>query len=311
MFNLYNRHGDAGWSWKTPLLYLISALYVLSPVALLQLLRGQGKPLLGGGDRLLRFVFVCAAFPLAAFAALSLVKQIGLHWVLSFVPVMFVFFGIMLSRVQLLRSVIFLGCFSLLHVSAVLVIANLPLESWKGSRIYDGLVYTVEADQLVQALRPYAAEYEMAADGYSPAVTISYHAARAGLKGAPLQAGDDAAAWRRNYFLVFGTASSHARHDDILTDFRALAGRNILVLRKSAAQPGEYAPYFQSVEERRIVVRGVTYHVVLGRGFDYAAYRERVLVPLAGRYYRIPSYLPQGRCDFCERYLSQPYCPVR
>ncbi len=311
MFNLYNRHDGAGWSWQTPLLYLVTAVYVLSPVAMLQLLRGEGRPVLPAGDKVLRFVFVCAAFPLAGFALLSLVKQIGLHWVLSFVPVMFVFFGVMLSRAQLLRSVVFLGCFSLLHVSAVLVVANLPLETWKNTRMYEGIVYTVETAQLVEALRPFAADYEMAADGYSPAVTISYHAAIAGLKGAPLQRGDDTAAWRRNYFMVFGTASSHARHDDILTDFRPLAGRNILVLRKTAPQSGEYAPYFQSVDERRVTVRGVTYHLVLGRGFDFVAYRERVLVPLAARYYRIPAYLPQGRCDFCERYLSRRYCPVR
>ncbi|MEI6301139.1 MAG: glycosyltransferase family 39 protein [Betaproteobacteria bacterium] len=311
MFNLYNRHGDAGWSWRTPLLYFATVLYAFSPVALLQLLRGQGSPVLPAGDKVLRFVFVCTAFPFAAFAALSLVKQIGLHWVLSFVPVAFVFFGMLLSRAQLARSVVYLGCFSLLHVAAVLVVANLPLETWKNSRIYDGLVYTVETDQLVKALRPYAGEFAMAADGYSPAVTISYEAARTGLEGAGLQAGDDTAAWRRNYFLVFGTASSHARHDDILTDFRPLDGRNILVLRKNAPQAGEYAPYFKSVEYRSFTVRGATFHLVLGRGFDYPAYRERILVPLVERYYRIPAYLPQGRCDFCERYLSQQYCPVR
>mgnify|MGYP000187149893 CR=1 FL=1 len=311
MFNLYNRHGDAGWSLQTPALYLLTLLYVLSPVALLQLMRGRAVPLLPAGERMLRFVFVCAAFPLAAFCALSLIKQIGLHWVLSFVPVMFVLFGLMLSRAQLVRSVLFLACFSLIHISAMLVTANLPLETWKHTRIYDGLVYTVEADELVRALRPFAGEFEMAADGYSPAVTISYRAARAGLKGAGLARGDDTAAWRRNYFFVFGTASSHARHDDILTDFRALSGTNILVLRKNAPQPGEYAPYFQSVEERQLVVRGVTFHLVLGRGFDYAAYRERVLVPLAARYYRIPAYLPQGHCDFCARYLSQQSCPLR
>jgi hypothetical protein len=284
---------------------------VLSPVALLQLWRGRAQALLPPSDRLLRFIFVCAAFPLAAFAALSLVKQIGLHWVLSFVPVMFVLFGLLLSRAQLARSVVFLACVSLLHLAAMLVIANLPLETWKNTRIYDGLVYSFETDELVRALRPYAAEYELAADGYSPAVTISYHAARAGLRGAGLARGDDTATWRRNYFFVFGTASSHARQDDILTDFRALAGRNILVLRKNAPQPGEYAPYFRSVEERQVVVRGVAYHLVLGRGFDYAAYRERVLAPLVERYYRIPAYLPQGRCDFCERTLSQQSCPVR
>ncbi|TMH48716.1 MAG: glycosyltransferase family 39 protein, partial [Betaproteobacteria bacterium] len=39
MFNLYNRHDTAGWSWKTPLIYVVSVLYLLSPVALWQLAR--------------------------------------------------------------------------------------------------------------------------------------------------------------------------------------------------------------------------------------------------------------------------------
>ena len=39
MFNLYNRHGDAGLSWRTPMLYLATVLYTLSPVALFTLAR--------------------------------------------------------------------------------------------------------------------------------------------------------------------------------------------------------------------------------------------------------------------------------
>ena len=116
---------------------------------------------------------------------------------------------------------------------------------------------------------------------------------------------------RHNYFFVFGTASSHARHDDILTDFRRLDGRNILVLRKNPPNDADYRPYFASVEYRSMLIGGVTYHVVLGRGFDYGAYRQHVLAPLRERYYAIPWYLPQGRCYFCERYFGAATCPAR
>jgi hypothetical protein len=34
MFNFVNRHGDAGWSLKTPLLYLVTLVYVLGPPVL-------------------------------------------------------------------------------------------------------------------------------------------------------------------------------------------------------------------------------------------------------------------------------------
>jgi hypothetical protein len=34
MFNFVNRHGDAGWSLKTPLLYAVTLIYVLGPPVL-------------------------------------------------------------------------------------------------------------------------------------------------------------------------------------------------------------------------------------------------------------------------------------
>jgi hypothetical protein len=109
---------------------------------------------------------------------------------------------------------------------------------------------------------------------------------------------------------VFGTASSHARHDDLLTDFRALAGKNILVLRKNRPETDEYRAFFRSVELRALQLSGATFYLVLGRGFDYDAYRDRVLTAVRDRFYRIPKYLPQGGCVFCERYFGTD-CPAR
>jgi hypothetical protein len=44
-------------------------------------------------------------------------------------------------------------------------------------------------------------------------------------------------------------------------------------------------------------------HAVRGRGFDYEAYRTHVLAAVRERYYRIPAFLPVGRCYFFERYF--------
>src|SRR6266568_3045821 len=102
----------------------------------------------------------------------------------------------------------------------------------------------------------------------------------------------------RRHVIVFGAASSHARHDDILTDFRRLDGRDILVLRKTPAEDADYRPYFRSIEYRTFTVSG-------------AAYREGVLKPVRERYYAVPWYLPQRRCYFCERYFGTVTCPAR
>ena len=291
MFNAYNRHQTAGWSWKTPLLYGVSVLYVLSPVALWQLARGRESVAAALGDPGTRFFAWMFALPFGFFAALSLVKQIGLHWLLGFVPFFFVLAGLVLSREQLRRSVVYLGAFSAVHLAAIAAATVLPLETWKDARIYGGIVYHVRIHDVLRELKPYEGQFTLAADGYSPAVTASYYSGR--------------------YFLVFGQGSSYARHDDILTDFRPLDGKDILILRKDPPEDPDYRPYFRTVEYRQFTIAGAAFHLVLGRGFDFAAYREGVLKPVRDRLYAIPRYLPQGRCYFCERYFDTPTCPVR
>jgi dolichyl-phosphate-mannose-protein mannosyltransferase len=313
MFNVYNRHAGAGWSWKTPLLYAACVLYALSPVALWQLARRRSAVAAALSEPGTRFFFVAFALPFAFFALLSAVKLIGLHWVFSFVPFFFVVAGWLLSREQLRDSVLYLGIFSAVHVVAIAAAWMLPLETWKASRFYDGVVFHVRIDDILRELRQYEKDFEFAADGYSPAVTASYYSRQGSSMRLPLPNTVEraAGAGQGKYFLVFGLASSHARHDDILTDFRRLDGRNILVLRKNPPEDPAYRPYFRSVEYRRFVLAGAPFYLVLGRGFNFASYREGVLQPVRERYYAIPWYLPQGRCYFCERYFGAASCPEK
>lgn len=290
-FNLYNRHDDAGWSLRTPALYLLSLLYMLCPLALYQFWRARAALGAALGEPRARFFLVAWVAPLAVFALLSPVKQIGLHWLLSFVPFFFIAAALLLNAAQLRKSVVYLAAFSAIHVAAIAGASLLPVETWKSSRLYDGIVFHVKTADVLRRLEPYAATYEFAADGFSPAVTASYASGR--------------------YFFVFGSASSHGRHDDILTDFRTLAGKNILVLRKNPPSPADYAPFFASVETRQFELHGANFYLVLGQGFDYPKYREQVLRPLRDRYYRMPRYLPLGHCYFCERYFPDEPCPLR
>ena len=108
--------------------------------------------------------------------------------------------------------------------------------------------------------------------------------------------------------MVFGEGSSHARHDDIVTDFRQLQGRNILVLLKNPPAFEKYGPYFKSIEFGEIEFYANKYYLVLGKGFNYEAYRTGVLRRVKEQYYAIPDYLPMGGCYFCERYFPQETC---
>ena len=78
--------------------------------------------------------------------------------------------------------------------------------------------------------------------------------------------------------------------------------------RKSPPAPGEYAPYFREVETRQFELRGASFTLVLGRGFEYAPYRDKVLSTVREKYYALPRWLPQHACYFCDRYFPGAPC---
>jgi hypothetical protein len=108
--------------------------------------------------------------------------------------------------------------------------------------------------------------------------------------------------------MVFGEGGYHARQDDFVTDWREHDGRNILILTKRRPASAEFSAYFHEVELKTIELRGVSFTVVLGRGFRYAHYRDEVLARIRSRYYALPAWLPQRACGFCERYFPDNAC---
>ena len=282
MFNFINRNDDAGLSWKTPLLYAGMMAYLLTPPAIRALVRRSRTGVSATSVlplSLLTFV------PLALFGLLSLVKTIGLHWVLSFLPFAFMLLALKIDRAGLSRVGKFMLGFASVHIVLVVVVSLLPLETWHKTKWYDSAVLTFEGKRIAQQLKPYEQDYVFASDGYADAVTQGFNGGR--------------------YFIVFGEASSHARHDDILTDYRALDHRNILILRKSRPQTGEYADYFQSTSVESFTLRGITFYLVLGRDFNYPRYHDKVLATVRRKYYAIPAWLPQTGCYFCQRYFPE------
>lgn len=291
MFNLVNRHGGAGLSWETPLLYALSVAYVLTPPVAWRLLRGvRGAPRVDGEAaarerRALRFL---ALVPLAIFAVLSLVKTIGLHWLASFVFPAVLWFALTAGARSMARALAFASLFALLHWIVIGALAALPIETFRDWKSYPGLVMTVHTDELAQALGPWRDTHTIASDGYSPAVTIGHALGE--------------------HVIVFGPGTSHARHDDILTDFRALDGKDILIVRRRGDRLGEFDAYFDRTTRTTVEIRGAEFHLIDGRGFRYEAYRDRVLDEVRRRFYAVPRWLPGDACYFCDRYFPDLAC---
>ena len=280
MFNAINRHDDAGWSFATPVLYAASLAYLAAPL-LWFAWKGRDK-LRDPAHAALLFAWLV---PLAVFLLLSPVKRIGLHWLMSFMPALVLTVALALERRALVVTLRWFGALAVLHAAAFLVLAALPLQTWNNARLYQRLVLHFEPQAVLAPLGPQLARYRLATEGYSLAAILTHHTGR----NVP----------------VFGAGSSHARHDDIVTDWRRYQGRDLAIFRREPPVLENYRPYFRELEALELPARGATHYAVLGRGFDYAAYREGVLKAVNERWYRIPAWLPVGGCYFFERYGFQ------
>lgn len=291
MFNAFNRHegNNSGISWQHPVTYAVTLLYVLTPFLIAFLWRDTRAVLEAGRrDAGVRALYWLALIPFVLFGLMSVGKTIGLHWLLSFAPLLAVAAACGLPDGRLPRLSRWLAGFALVHMVVLGVVVEAPISWWKSTKWYDGVVLTVKSQELLAELKPYEADYVFASDGYSNAVTLGYDAQR--------------------YFIVFGPGSSHARHDDIYTDFRELDGKNILTVRKSEPNLDDYRPYFRRVEVKTVDIEGVTFYLVLGQGFRYEPYRDTVLRQIKDRWYRVPAYLPMSACYFADKYFPGETC---
>jgi hypothetical protein len=288
MFNFINRNEYAELSWQTPLIYVLSLFYLFTPLVLWWLARHRAIWRAAWQTPDLRATLLIGIVPLALLGALSFVREIGLHWLLAFVPPVLLLVARALPENSLRRLTGFLGGLALVQVAVIITIIQLPLETWQKNPLYNGIVLAVENRRLLDELERVAPDYLPASDGYTSAATLGYNA--------------------RRYFFVFGEGSRFARQDDILTDLRDLVDRNIAVLRKTAPAPKEYNDYFRAVDIKSFVVRDVRYYIVLGQGFNYAAYRDKILTAIRRKYYALPAFLPCRACYFCDRYFPGESC---
>lgn len=286
LFNFINRNSEAGLSLSNPSLFLVSLAYLATPWVLFELWRHR-VALMGAvrGSSSASAVFWLMAVPLVVFALMSLWRTIGLHWLVAFIPLLAVLAAISLPDFVLVRLVGWSAIFALVHMLVFVVIVSLPMQTWTETRFGEGVALRVLIPQVLDQLAPYQANHLLAMESYPASAFMSYKSGRT--------------------VPVFGRGSVYARQDDLETDWRALNGRNIVILRTRAPELNDYLPFFEHVDFRNFVVDGVSFHLVIGQGFKYDVYHDKVLTRIRDRYYRIPAWLPQRGCVFCERYFPE------
>jgi hypothetical protein len=285
LFNLFNRNKKETLSAGKFLIFIVSQLYLITPPVVYYAFKRRKELLKDiAAGRLVYFAFLVVV-PLIIFGALSFKKVVGLHWVLAFYPFMYLALFAFLTDLELTRSIRFMVFFTLVHLFLIGAALSVPVHYLKSNKNYKIIVLGTHPKEIIRHLRPYKNEFSFATPSYSDSAVISFYFGR--------------------YFMVFGGGSHHGRQDDFITDFRQLQGRNILILRESLPSPKEYAPFFSKIEIKEVTVLDAAYYLVLGYGFNYENYREKILRPIKDNYYAIPPYLPAAPCSgFLGKYFG-------
>jgi hypothetical protein len=318
LFNLINRNQDAHFSiWQVGL-YLLMLLYLVTPWTMFHLWRSFRKNIAQsqsdqspGGDTsadesLSEHVkrrnasppnnvtartnthtssVIAALFviPLFLFLLLSFRKQIGLHWLLAFMPFVFLYAGIKLQDVALQTGYRWNLWLSLPHLLLLLGLIYVPTSSFHGLKLQTDLSIHRDGGRIVNALREdVSPQTSLMTNSYSMSSLLSYSS--------------------QTYIPVFGFGSFHARFDDSVTDFSKLDGTNIRIVASRAISQDQIKPFFEHVTVQERIVHGAKLWVADGEHFQFEIYRNEVLTKIADQYYRIPDWLPLYGCQFLQKY---------
>ncbi len=279
LFNAVNRQNEPGVHTVS---YLLMLVYMITPPLLWYGWRerqGMWRGLQGGS----LFLFLALA-PLLLFLLLSLKARIGLHWVLAFYPFIFIALTPLFPEQALRRSLKFMAGFTLLHIVILLGIFAVPHHYWeKKPEVYEGLLMGFYPERFVDQFREKADGYHWATGSYVDSALLGYVSGR--------------------HFSVFGESSKYGRHDDQLTDWRSLDGKDIALLMYNADDSLLHKNFFKHAEVIPFKVKSREYYLLLGQGFRYELYRRVILTLIRDKYYRYPAFLPQGECYFYQRYF--------
>lgn len=279
LFNLINRTEGNSFSFKLTGKYLLTLIYLLSPAVVYYYIKewASVRKKIGKGVFIGLFMI-----PFALFLLLSFWVSIGLHWLLSFYPFIFIGMAQIFSTTALRRSFYFMLPYTLVHLLVLTVMLVIGPDLFRDNEnTYKDLVYGFYSDDIVEGLNRYRGDYILATDSYTESAVLSY---RSGV-----------------HVPVLGIGSHHARQDDIITDFRKLDGKNIVLISYSA-ELDQHRAYFDSLEIHSLPIADTKFHYFLGRGFQYENYRREVIESILSRYYQIPDYLPVGRCEMFDKY---------
>jgi len=286
MFNVINRNKNISADFSGMLVFLSIQIYLATPWLLYFLFKNFRHV----STKIKKDNNLFVYFYLVPILILFLVSfhNTGLHWVLAFYPFLFLLLKY-LEKEQLKKIVRYSLVFSGIHLALVFIILLLPVETFKNHKYYHDLVLCAHGDEVYEKLTDtFGTDYILATNGYYTSGALSY--------------------FSKKRCIVFLDNSKYGRHDDKLTDFKKLDGKDILVFATLELK-ADFTPFFKSIKKDTLRVRQNDFNILIGKEFNFKAYKELFLKKILEERYDIPDFLPVGDCFFYDLYFPEKNCP--
>ncbi|HBD7469949.1 TPA: glycosyltransferase family 39 protein [Legionella pneumophila] len=268
MFNLINRNSDSNLSMSSPILYFFTLAYFVPPYILWKYFRNP-KNYTALIKNTSKFSFTLMAISLGLFGFISIEKRVGLHWVLAFIPFVFIVIAQAFSINDLKKSINYSIIFLLLNLCIFLIFL---IAASQNNRTH---FYFHPQEVLTKITNP---SFILMTESYSKSMVLTYY--------------------YQKYIPVFGLGSYHARQDDIEFDFSSIKGKNIRTLTTKEPKIDYYQPFFKSVKKNSFRIGKVQYWLIDGYQFNYEEYENKILQLIIKKYYQFPGWLTQVKCEF-------------
>lgn len=286
LFNVYNRNAGDYFSIQTVLFFVVTVFYIFTPPICYHIFKQRKHFFKKHQPEEFYFLTYLVTVPIACFLLISTFSTIGLHWPLSFVPFAYLWLAVSASVVQIKKMLKFMYGFTGLHLALIFIAAILPMTSiysWPTSMQDKAkLVYFFEHKAVRDSLDQYNQKYIFTSLDYVQADMMFYDSGY--------------------YCPTFGIGSVHGREDDLMTNFKLLAHKNFLIFYTRPPHAGEYQAYFAQSSVHHFVYDDATFYYVLGKNFNYPAYRYHVLQDINNTYWQVPDYLPHAKSFFAVKY---------
>jgi hypothetical protein len=276
MFNFFARTENLHFNISTIIGYLIILIYLLTPWGIYYVLKSKDNI----DKKLLKFIISSVGVGLGIFLMVSLKKKIGLHWVLLFMPYLFMLF-IFIKDTYQNKFIKYNLFFTYFHITILLLILLLPNSILQKHKKYKDILLFTDTQTICKNISNYQ---NLFTTGYTSASILSYHC-------------------KKDIKMILNN-SKYGRLDDKLVDIRMLQNQTINIFFKNKPNIANLKNIFQKVKINSIQISNQIYYIANCQNLIYENYKNNYIAIQKEKFYNIPSWLPIGDCYFYDRYYK-------